>query len=173
VLVKQQCGDGSRGTIRLASADPLAPPLTDPGFLRDGQDFQRLVAGVDLIRSAAARTSLPGTEIHPGITTRGTGLGSYIRRAAGSYWHPAGTCRMGGGTRPWWMWTCGSRGIDGPRVADASVMPVIPNAPLNATVLAIAEKAAHLISRTGPVPPGRDDVTRGSGPARDDGRRPA
>jgi choline dehydrogenase len=165
----------SRGTIRLASADPLAPPLIDPGFLREGRDLDRMVAGVELIRRAAARASLAGTEMHPGPEKRAsTGLRSYIRRAVGSYWHPAGTCRMGGGTNAVVDLELRVRGIDGLRVADASVMPVIPNAPLNATVLAIAEKAAHLISRARPVTPRRDDVTQGNRPRRsDEERRPA
>ena len=76
------------------------------------------------------------------------GCGTSSGGTVGSYYHPAGTCRMGPDT------DAGAvvdlqlrvRGITGLRVADASVMPVIPNAPLNATVLAIAEKAAALIS---------------------------
>jgi choline dehydrogenase len=63
----------------------------------------------------------------------------------GSYYHPAGTCRMGTGagtvTDPWLR----VHGVTGLRVADASVMPAIPNAHPNATVLAIAEKVADLI----------------------------
>jgi choline dehydrogenase len=131
----------SSGTVRLADADPFAAPLIDPGFLREPVDLDRLVAGVEMIRAAAAQAGLPGEEIHPGTT----GLRSYIRRAVGSYWHPAGTCRMGSGATAVVDPDLRVRGIDGLRVADASVMPVIPNAPLNATVLAIAEKAARVI----------------------------
>ena len=82
-----------------------------------------------------------------GITTS-AGLRAWIRGAVGSYWHPAGTCRMGPDTDPDAVVDpqLRVRGITGLRVADASVMPVIPNAPLHATVLAIAEKAASLIT---------------------------
>ncbi|MGD0556172.1 MAG: GMC family oxidoreductase N-terminal domain-containing protein [Streptosporangiaceae bacterium] len=140
----------SRGTVRLASADPLAAPLIDPGFLREGRDLERLVAGVGLIRRAAAGGSLSGTEMHPGVAigSDGASLRGYIRRAVGSYFHPAGTCRIGDGENAVVDGQLRVRGVDSLRIADASVMPLIPNAPLNATVLAIAEKAASLIGET-------------------------
>ncbi|HWG15395.1 MAG TPA: GMC family oxidoreductase [Streptosporangiaceae bacterium] len=71
------------------------------------------------------------------------GAARYLRRAVGSYWHAAGTCRMRAGAvvdRELKV-----RDVDGLRVADASIMPVITNVHLNATVLAIAERAAALI----------------------------
>ncbi len=68
-------------------------------------------------------------------------LRDYIRRGVGSYYHPAGTCALGAVVDA----RLRVHGITGLRVADASVMPLIPNAHPNATVLAIAEKAAHLI----------------------------
>jgi choline dehydrogenase len=139
----------SRGSVRLASADPAAMPLIDPGFLRARRDVDRLGAGLSILRSAAASsafTRLAVTEVIPGPGDRE--LAAYIRRTVGSYFHPAGTCRMGAGedavTDPADL---SVRGIAGLRVADASVFPLIPNAPLNATVLAVAEKAADLITR--------------------------
>jgi choline dehydrogenase len=136
----------SRGTVRLASADPLAPPLIDPGFLRGGRDLERLVAGIGLIRRAAARAAaLSGAELHPG---QGVDLRGYVRRAIGSYFHPAGTCRLGDGEHAVVDRVLRVQGLDALRIVDASVIPLIPNAPLNATVLAIAEKAATLIPPT-------------------------
>jgi choline dehydrogenase len=135
----------SRGTVRLASADPRAAPLIDPGFLRDGRDLDRLAAGLTLIRAVAAFPD--AAEVWPGADVRTeAGLRDYIRHTVGSYYHPAGSCRMGpdGVVDP----KLRVHGIIGLRIADASVLPVIPNAPLNATVLAVAEKAADLI-RTG------------------------
>jgi len=143
----------SRGTVQLATADPLMAPVINPGFLRDGRDTDRLEAGLGMIRQATASLAFfsqvratqtwPG----PGITTS-AGLRAWIRGTVGSYWHPAGTCRIGPDTDPGAVVDpqLRVRGITGLRVADASVMPVIPNAPLNATVLAIAEKAASLIT---------------------------
>jgi choline dehydrogenase len=143
----------SRGTVRLASADPAAPPVIDPGLLRDTRDLERLAAGLAMARNAAADAAfarLGITELAPGPGLRDpAGLRAWIRRTVGGYWHPAGTCRIGPGsdrgavTDPQLQ----VHGITGLRVADASVIPVIPNAPLNATVLAIAEKAADLITR--------------------------
>ena len=149
-LVAAVVAPDSRGCLRLASADPQAAPLIDPGFLRDGRDLDRLEAGLAMIRQVAASAAFPpATEVWPGPDARTrASLRDYIRRTAGSYYHPAGTCRMGPDT------DAGAvadlqlrvRGITGLRVADASVMPAIPNAHPNATVLAIAEKAATLIS---------------------------
>ncbi len=100
-----------------------------------------------MIRQASACPAffsrVHAAEAHPGpgITTR-AGLRAWIRGTVGSYWHPAGTCRIGPDTDPDAVVDpqLRVRGITGLRVADASVMPVIPNAPLNATVLVIAEK---------------------------------
>jgi choline dehydrogenase len=143
----------SRGSVRLASADPQAAPLIDPGFLRDGRDVDRLEEGLRLIRQAAAGTAFSGlrkAEVHPGAQVRtSAGLRGYIRRTVGSYYHPAGTCRMGTGAGAVvdpQLRVAGVTGVTGLRVADASVLPAIPNAHPNATVLAIAERAADLIS---------------------------
>jgi choline dehydrogenase len=151
-LVASAVAPASTGTVRLASADPLAAPLIDPGFLREPADLDRLETGLGMIRRAArmpAFTWLDAAERWPGPdASDSAALRSWIRRSVGSYYHPAGTCRMGSDTGQ--DVVVGPdlrvRGIAGLRVADASVIPVIPNAPLNATVLAIAEKAADLIT---------------------------
>ena len=141
----------SRGTVRLASADPAAAPLIDPGFLREPADLTRLAEGLTVIRAAAdgaAFTRLGATEAHPGPATGTLRLRDWARRTVGSYYHPAGTCQIG--TRPDHGAVTDPAlrvyGVAGLRIADASVMPVIPNAPLHATVLAIAERAADLIA---------------------------
>jgi len=146
----------SRGTVQLATADPQMAPVINPGFLHDQRDLDRLEAGLVLIRQAtgclAFFSQVRATETWPGpgITTS-AGLRAWIRGTVGSYWHPAGTCRIGPDTDPDAVTDpqLRVRGITGLRVADASVMPVIPNAPLHATVLAIAEKAASLITGRG------------------------
>jgi choline dehydrogenase len=156
VLAVGVVAPGSRGSIRLASADPAAAPLIDPGFLREPSDIDRLEEGLGLARHAAAALAaqVGASEVWPGPHLRsGAAVRGYIQRTVGSYYHPAGTCRMG--TDPAAVTDPELRvwGIGGLRVADASVMPVIPNAPLNATVLAIAERAARLIrDATAPHP---------------------
>jgi choline dehydrogenase len=143
----------SRGSLQLAAADPSVPPFIDPAFLRDPKDTERALAGLELIRDVVAGPSFDGvrgTELWPGdAVTSADGLRAYARRVVGSYYHPVGTCRMGVGPLAVTDPELRVHGVTGLRVADASVMPVIPNAHPNATVLAIAEKAAAL-TRGGP-----------------------
>jgi choline dehydrogenase len=151
-LVAAAVAPDSRGSVRLASADPLGAPLVDPGLLREPGDVERLETGLAMIRHAAAGTAfarLGVTEAHPGPEVRASAeLRAWVRRTVGSYYHPAGTCRIGPGTDPGAVVDPELRvhGITGLRVADASVTPVVPNAHPNATVLAIAERAAGLIA---------------------------
>ena len=150
VLAAGVMAPGSRGSVTLASADPRQGPLIDPGFLTDSRDTTRLAAGLELIRQAAAQPPLRAhgqSEVWPGpqVTTRAE-LRRYIRRTVASYYHPAGTCQMGTGADAVTDPQLRLRGIAGLRVADASVMPLIPNAHPAATVYAIAERAAELIT---------------------------
>jgi choline dehydrogenase len=146
LLVAAAMTPDSRGTVRLASPD--APPLIDPGFLTDGRDLDRLAAGLGMVRRAAAQASFGGAvELYPGPEVRtDAALRDYIRRTVDSYYHPVGTCRMGSGDDAVVDPELRVRGVAGLRVADASIMPLIPNAHPHATVLAIAERAAALIS---------------------------
>jgi choline dehydrogenase len=149
-LVAAVVAPESRGSVRLASADPQATPLIDPGLLREGRDVDRLEEALAINRQAGAGPELAGVrlaEVWPGpdVHTR-TGVRGYLRRRVGSYYHPAGSCRMGTGPGAVVDARLRVQGVAGLRVADASVVPTIPNAPLNATVLAIAERAAALIS---------------------------
>ena len=150
VLVAAAMAPDSRGSVRLASPAPQDAPLIDPGFLRDGRDLDRLEAGLLMIREAAASAAFSRAqtaEAWPGADVRtSAGLRDFIRRTVDSYHHPAGTCRMGLDADAVVDTELRVRGITGLRVADASVMPAIPNAHPNATVLAIAERAADLIS---------------------------
>jgi choline dehydrogenase len=150
-LVASAVAPDSRGSVRLASADPLNTPLIDPGLLREPRDIQRLETGLVMIRQAAAGAAfgrLGVTEVYPGPGVGGGDLRAWIRRTVISYYHPAGTCRIGPASDPDAVVDPQLRvhGITGLRVADTSVTPVIPNAPLHATVLAVAEKAAALIT---------------------------
>jgi choline dehydrogenase len=150
VLVASAVAPDSRGTVALASADPDAAPLIEPNFLADERDLDRLEAGFGMVRAAAADEAFAGlarAEVWPGpdVTSR-AGIRDYIRRTVFSYYHPAGTCRMGADTGAVVDPQLRVNGVAGLRVADASVMPVIPNAHPNATVLAIAERAAELIA---------------------------
>ena len=88
------------------------------------------------------------------------GVRGYMRRRVGSYYHPAGSCRMGPDPGAVVDAQLRVHGVAGLRVADASVLPAIPNAPLNATVLAIAERAADLITQPDPATLRAGDAAR-------------
>jgi choline dehydrogenase len=140
----------SRGTVRLASADPGQPPLIDPRYLTEPRDVERMIAGLRRAREVGAANALAPVrrrELFPGSrVTGGAGYRDYLRRTISSYQHPVGTCRIGTDA----LSVVGPRlevhGIGRLRVADASVMPVIPSGNTNAAVLAIAERAAALIA---------------------------
>ena len=155
-LVTAVVDPDSQGTVRLVSADPRQAPVIDPGFLRERRDLDASAEGLALARHAAASAAFAGihaVEVWPGPDQRTpAGLRSWIRHTVASYYHPAGTCRMGTSADAVVDTVLRVRGLAGLRVADGSVMPVIPNAPLSATVLAIAEKAADLITRPNPAP---------------------
>ena len=142
----------SRGTIRLASADPAAAPLIDPAFLKEGTDRARMSAGLKIARDAGAWFARLGiSETLPGPAASAGDLSDWAMRTVGSYYHPAGTCAIGADPGAGSVVDPDLRvhGIDGLGVADASVMPLIVNAPTHATVLAIAEMAAALIAGSG------------------------
>jgi choline dehydrogenase len=156
-LVASVVAPESRGSVQLASANPAAPPLIDPGLLRTGRDLDTLTAGMRILRQATRGRGFWSEfspehhrEVYPGPQV-GTDaeLRDFIRHSVGSYFHPVGTCRLGQDERAVVDAQLRVRGIEGLRVADASVMPAIPNAHPNATVLAIAEKAAELIQNNG------------------------
>jgi choline dehydrogenase len=139
----------SRGTLRLRSADPADKPLIDPAYLTEEADVAAMVRGVEIVRdlvTASAFDDWRGPEALPGAGARGTGaLRDFVRRAAGSYFHPVGTCKMGVGADAVVDPELRVRGIDGLRVADASVMPDVVSANTNTATMMIGEKAADLV----------------------------
>jgi choline dehydrogenase len=139
----------SRGTVRLASAKPGIPPLIDPNYYADPRDLHTFTAGLRAARDIGHATALDkwrGEEVLPGpdVTDDGS-LRAYLRRNVRTYSHNGGTCRIGTDREAVVGTDLRVHGISGLRVADASVMPSAPSANTNATVYAIAERAAHLI----------------------------
>jgi choline dehydrogenase-like flavoprotein len=139
----------SRGSVRLASADPRDPPLIDPAFLTEPDDLDVLVEAVSLAREIGAARELAdwrNREVFPGPGgTDRERLREFVRRAANSFHHPVGTCRMGTDEGAVVDLALRVRGTEGLRVVDASVMPSLPQAMVNAATIAIAERAADLI----------------------------
>ncbi|UUN30443.1 GMC family oxidoreductase [Streptomyces sp. FIT100] len=139
----------SRGTVRLASAEPGALPVVDPNYFGDDRDLTTMVAGLRLARrigQARAVADWRGGEVQPGPDVDSdAGLRAYVRRTAASYMHPVGTCRIGADALAVVDADLRVRGVGGLRVADASVLPSIPSANIIATVYAVAERAADML----------------------------
>lgn len=140
----------SRGTVRLASTDPNAAPLIDMNYLAEEKDQQVLVEGVEMIREIMKSAAFNGnveSELHPGPLYGSADLKAEILNRATTVYHGVGTCRMGVDDRAVVGPDLKVRGIDGLRVADASIMPSIIGGNTNAPSIMIGDKAAELILR--------------------------
>jgi len=139
----------SRGWVRLASADPLAKPLINPNYLGTEDDTRRLVDAVKRSRDIFATRAFAewaSSEILPGPGVRTDAqLREFVRQRADSYHHQAGSCTMGVDKQAVVDPELRVYGVEGLRVADASVMPVVPSGNCHAGILMIAEKCADLI----------------------------
>jgi choline dehydrogenase-like flavoprotein len=139
----------SRGEVRLASADPTAAPLIDPHYLEEPDDARFLLEGVKLLRDVMAHSTLKTVvtgELHPGPELRDSdSLARELPMRVHSVYHPVGTCRMGSDERAVVDPELRVRGIEGLRVADASIMPSITGGNTNAPSLMIGERCVELI----------------------------
>ncbi len=141
----------SRGHVQLRSADPLAAPIIRANYLQDELDVAALVQGVKLARwfgAADAYEPLIADEILPGPAVKSDAdLATFVRRDSDTIYHGAGTCKMGPDSDPMAVVdpTLRVRGVQGLRVADASIMPEVVNAPTHAATVMIGEKAALFI----------------------------
>jgi choline dehydrogenase len=139
----------SRGTVRLASADPIAAPLIDPNFWQDPYDREMSVRGLKLAQSILRQDALkafvkaerlPGPEVQTDAD-----YFAYACRHAKTDHHPVGTCRMGADPGAVVDPSLRLNGIAGLRVVDASIMPSLISSNTNATAIMIAEKASDMI----------------------------
>jgi choline dehydrogenase len=141
----------SRGEVRLRSANPQDPPLLRANYLQEGADVQALVRGVHLARwfaSVSVYEPIRGDELEPGAAAKSDAdLERFVRRATDTIYHSAGTCRMGPATESAAVVdpSLRVRGVQGLRVADASIMPEVVNATTHAACVMIGEKAADLV----------------------------
>lgn len=140
----------SRGEVRLRSADPDALPMVHGNYLGAQEEVDNLIKGIRLARKVMAAPalarllkaeSLPG----PGVGDSDAELEAYVRARAGTALHPAGTCAMGTGPEAVVDPQLRVRGVQGLRVADASVMPTIVRGNTAAPTIMIAERAADFI----------------------------
>jgi choline dehydrogenase len=146
----------SRGTVRLRSARLEDKPLIDPRYLTQPADVEAMVRGTKLARelaTAAAFDPWRGPEVLPGAAVQQDAeIEDFVRHAAGTYYHPVGTCRMGLGPDAVVDPDLRVRGVHGLRVADASVMPSIVSANTNTTAMLVGERAADLVRGGAPAP---------------------
>jgi choline dehydrogenase len=156
----------SRGSVRLRSTALGDKPLIDPAYLTQEADVEAMVRGAKLARelaTAAAFDPWRGPEALPGEAVEtDEQLEDFVRHAAGTYYHPVGTCRMGIGPDAVVDPTLQVRGVRGLRVADASVMPSIVSANTNTAAMIIGERAADLVRTTAPGPVSAGHVVVGA-----------
>jgi choline dehydrogenase len=141
----------SRGYVRARSSDPFAPPIIQTNYLVEELDRRVVVAGMKLARRLLASAPLapyyayedfPG----PGVQSDNEFLGAATERGTTTF-HPGCTCRMGPAESSWAVVDDQLRvhGLQGLRVVDASIMPRMISANLNASTLMIADKASDFI----------------------------
>jgi choline dehydrogenase/4-pyridoxate dehydrogenase len=151
----------SRGTVSLSSADPAAAPRIKQNVLSTDADWKTMRAGVRMAREIAAQNALApfiAMEIAPGVgKTADADIDAHIRNTSITVHHPLGTCRMGSDADDMAVVdpALRVRGTEGLRVVDASVMPDLVSGNINAAVVMIAEKAAHLIQGQAPLEPAK------------------
>ena len=141
----------SRGRVSLRSADADAPPLIEHRLLGSEDDAAQLVEGLRIARRIMAQPAIAGEvtgEVRPGAAADSDeALTTYVRAATVPMYHPVGTARMGAAddllavTGP----DCAVRGVAGLWVADASIMPTVPQGNTNATSIMIGERASDLV----------------------------
>ena len=146
----------SRGSVTLRSADPLDKPVIRAGYLTEQADLDVLVEGMRLTLEIASRSSLrrhSGGRFLPAVDADDdAALRAHVRARSETIYHPTSTAAMGAGADAVCDSTLRVRGVEGLRVADASVLPDVPRGNTNAPVIMVAEKAADLL-RAAPAAP--------------------
>lgn len=138
----------SRGSLRLSDANPLNPPLINPAFLAEQEDVDTFLACVKKTREIMAAEPLANKvkkDLTCGDVNTDEELIKIIRNNADTVYHPVGTCRMGSDPESVVDPSLKVRGIEGLRIADASIMPEIISGNTNAPSIMIGEKAADMI----------------------------
>ena len=141
----------SRGSITLASNDPMADPIIDLGFLKEDADAETLLKGYKVTREILHSQALQhttGKELYSNDSMSDDELMHTIRQHADTVYHPVSSCRMGNTDMDVVDNECRVHGLENLRVVDASIMPTLIGGNTNAPTIMIAEKAADLIKAT-------------------------
>jgi choline dehydrogenase len=142
----------SRGEVRLRSADPGDAPVIDPHFLEARADREVLLRGIQITREVMAHGAIAGEltgELEPGPEFKDLqALTRELPNRVSTVYHPVGTCRMGSDERAVVDPELRVRGVEGLRVADASIMPSITGGNTNAPCIMIGERAADLLRQS-------------------------
>ena len=148
------CRPKSRGEMKLADGTGRSKPRIFANYYGDpeGDDMRRSVAAFHIGRQIIATEpyrSLIFSEVRPGAhVIEEDDIRSFIRQVAGTVYHPCGTCRMGEDDKAVVDAELRVRGVEGLRVADASVMPAIPSPNIHPATIMIAEKGSDAISKS-------------------------
>jgi choline dehydrogenase len=157
----------SRGSVRLASSDPTAKPIVRNEFYSAGDDMQRMIAALRLTLDICGQPAMRPYCAEPFNTPDGDteeSLRAHVARTTFAIYHPVGTCRMGADAEAVVDEQLRVNGVQGLRVIDASVMPVVTRGNTNAPTIAVAERAADLI-RHGTAPRADEATATGNGAA--------
>ena len=180
------CSAQTRGRLSLRSARPGDDPIIQPNYLECEADVDILIRGTELARDLARARPLrefgdagqpfavDGASQHRVVPSgRGPEARELVRNTAGTVWHPAGTCKMGRDRLAVVDPELRVYGVEGLRVADASIIPLLPSGNINAAAIMIGEQCARIVlGRRGPAPGlPTDEGTRGD--AVDPWRMPA
>ncbi|WOQ70061.1 choline dehydrogenase [Microbacterium limosum] len=142
----------SRGEVRVTSADPSVPPIVDPNYMADEEDWKTSVAGLRIIRDILSQPAfapyvksetMPGSDV-----TTDADLRAYITEWGKTDYHPVGSCRMGVDDLAVVDPELRVRGLKNLRVIDSSIMPDIISGNTQAPAMMIGEKGAALILGT-------------------------
>ncbi len=139
----------SRGQIKLRSTDPRWHPAIDPAYYEDPRDLDAMVHGVQRLLETVLTGRLARLIAGPFLPRSGSPteseIAEHLRLNTQTLYHPVGTCAMGQGEQAVVDPQLRVYGVEGLRVADASVMPVVPRGNTNAPTIMIGEKAADLL----------------------------
>jgi len=142
----------SRGSVMLASSDPTAKPIVRNRFYTEGDDMQRMIAGLRLGLEIAGQEAMRPFAAGPyNVPSSDSDEAMRAHAAATTYavYHPVGTCRMGTDEDAVVDEQLRVNGLEGLRVVDASIMPRVPRGNTNAPTIAVAERAADMIRSPG------------------------